>query len=226
MSGSLPRLATAAPSTSPDASRARGPTDQPGRLHGLGDHCHDLVPRAHVHQIQIELRRSNAGEVPMSLDEPRDDELPVHVDDLRGRSDVRPNVATRSDCHYPIAGDSDCLCLRLALLHGDDTPVGENKVGGADGLSLRGAAGSENQRHEEHQGSRKRGSAIEHQSHGSGKSLAKLPPMTRLRASCVALTAASAATWASWTGFCQPRGKKEESVPNSRRSGPATASAC
>jgi len=41
-----------------------------------------------------------------------------------------------------------------------------------------------------------------------------------------ALTAASAATWASWTGFCQPRGKKEESVPNSSRSGPATASAC
>jgi hypothetical protein len=56
----------------------------------------------------------------------------------------------------------------------------------------------------------------------SGNSRSKLPPRIKSTSRAFRFSRSSASTWVSKIARCQPRGKKEESVPNSRRSGPST----
>ena len=98
-------------------------------LHLLGHHRDDLVPGSRVHQVQIQLRRADAGEVTVPLDEAGDHQLPLDVDDLGLRPDVLLDVGVDADGDDPSAADGDRLRLGRAVLDGDDLAVGDDQVG-------------------------------------------------------------------------------------------------
>ena len=82
-----------------------------------------------VHQVQVELRLADAGEVAVPFDEPGDDELALHVDHLRGRPDVASMSALAAERHDPIAANGDRLRLGLRLLDRDELPLVRTRVG-------------------------------------------------------------------------------------------------
>ena len=56
-----------------------------------------------VIRFRLQLRFADAGEVAVPLDEAGDDELPLQVDDLRRRADVRLDLGRCAERHDPIA---------------------------------------------------------------------------------------------------------------------------
>ena len=107
-----------------------------GGLDPFGDHRHDPVPGLRVHQLQAQLRRPDAGEVPVTLDETRDHELPLDVDHLGLRTDEFLDLRAAANGDDPAASNRDRLGVRCSLLDGHDLAVRQDEIGGVDGRLL------------------------------------------------------------------------------------------
>ncbi len=66
----------------------------------------------------------------MALDEPRDGELTVEIDDLGIATDVFRNLGIAPDGEDRVAKGCDRLAVRHRIVDGDDHPVLEHQVGG------------------------------------------------------------------------------------------------
>ena len=98
--------------------------------HRFGDHRDDLVPRIHVHQVQLQLRAADAGEVAVALDEPGNRELSLEVDHFGVRPDHRLDLGGRSQRLDAIAAHRDRFHVRPRVFDGDDAAVGEDEIRG------------------------------------------------------------------------------------------------
>ncbi len=92
-------------------------------LSGGLDHCQNVVPRLRRREFEHELRLADAGEVPVSFDEPRDDELPSRVDDLGSSAHVALDLVLVANRNDPIAGDGDGTRVGQTRLHRHDFSV-------------------------------------------------------------------------------------------------------
>src|SRR5687768_12688995 len=87
------------------------PLPRLGGRRSVSHHLYDLVPRLGVHQVEVQLRLTHAGEVAMSLDEPGDHELAFQVDDLRVRANVAFDVGGAAEGGDLVAGNRNRLRL-------------------------------------------------------------------------------------------------------------------
>ena len=102
-------------------------------LRGLGgglDHCQDVVPRLRRRELEHELRLADAGEVTVSFDEPRDDELPSRVDHLGSSAHVALDLVLVADRNNPIGGDCDGTRVGLTRLTVTSFPFITTSVAG------------------------------------------------------------------------------------------------
>ena len=76
--------------------------------------------------------------MPVTLDETRDDELPLDVDHLRLRTDEFLDLRAAANGDDPAASNRDRLSVRCSLLDGDDLAVRQDEIGGVDGRLLTG----------------------------------------------------------------------------------------
>src|SRR5580704_12384636 len=78
-----------------------------GRYHG-----DDLIPALRVAQVEIHFHLSDTGEVTMAFDEPRNRQMTVEIDHLRGWLHLRGDLFVGARRHNSPARDRDCLDLR------------------------------------------------------------------------------------------------------------------
>ncbi len=91
-----------------------------------------------MHQIELHLGVPDAQEVAVTLDETRDGEPSLEVDDLGAATDVSGDLSIASDGENRVVEDRDRLGLRVGVVHRDNLAVPEHEVGGD--LRLGGAA--------------------------------------------------------------------------------------
>ena len=105
--------------------------DQLPRLrlgHGCGDPLHHLVPIRHIHQLQLELGRTDAAEVDVAVDESRDSELAIQIDDLRVRSYVGIDLNVGADGQNLPVQDRHRLTIGNSGVHRDDHTVVKDQL--------------------------------------------------------------------------------------------------
>src|SRR5689334_20752509 len=163
----------------------------------------------------------------MALDEAGNGELAVQVDHARRRSDVRLDGIRAADRLDAASLDRNRLGLGRGVFHGDDAAVREHEIRRRGRLRhtrlCRDDADDDGE-------SDKVQAEAEWSCHGchhhivGRKRRSKLAPKICSRAAASAPTASSARRCASAIAACHPRGKNDESVPNSNRLAPTTAS--
>src|SRR5262249_20275164 len=82
------------------------------------------------HQVQLELRAADAREMPVTLDEARDRQLSLQIDDLRAGTDHRLDLVRGAERLDAIPADRDRLGFRAAVVHRHDAAVGEHEIRG------------------------------------------------------------------------------------------------
>ena len=93
------------------------------------DHRHDLRPAPGAGQIELQPRIADAQEVAVPLDEPRNREAALEIDDLRLVTDVAVDLGRAADRHNAVAPYRQRLRPRARIVHGDDGPVPQHQVG-------------------------------------------------------------------------------------------------
>ena len=101
----------------------------------LAHHADDLLPARGAHQLQAELRLSDAGEVCVAFHKARHGHLAIEINDLRVWSHVAPDLGVGAQRHDRVAVDRHRLRRRPRIVGGDNAAVADDE-GGRCGLGL------------------------------------------------------------------------------------------
>ena len=101
-----------------------------GLLGGARHLRHDVVPRARLPQVQPQAKLADPSEMPVPLDEARDREHAVQVDDLRARPDPFRRVGIAAQRRDSVPAHRHGLGRGLSGVHGDDLPIAQHQVRG------------------------------------------------------------------------------------------------
>ena len=110
-------------------STAVDPLSWLGLLHRLFHLADNLVPALRLHQVEVQLCETDAVDMPMSFDEPGNNERAGEIDDLSLLSDVALHLRAAAKRGDAVSADGHGLDLRGVFFERDDLAVKEHQVG-------------------------------------------------------------------------------------------------
>ena len=93
------------------------------------DQRYDVRPARGAPQIELQRRVADSQEVAVPLDEPRNREAAVEIDDLCLVADVAVELGRAADRHNAVAANRQRVHLWDQIVHGDDGPIPQHQVG-------------------------------------------------------------------------------------------------
>src|SRR4051812_15981585 len=98
-----------------------------GTFGRVADHTHDVIPRASLGEVELELRLAESRVMAMAIDEARHHQLALDVHHLRRLRGELANLGIASDGEDPVAGNGNGLRFGLSRINRHDVTVHDDE---------------------------------------------------------------------------------------------------